>query len=485
MPPISPQGSRTGLVTALVIFVILFVTTTILWIYEGAERRNRDDRIADFERSRREILDDATATGGEVEALKKAATENPAYAGKTAMQVALTQRDELARAVAGGTAASPAQARTRITQVMERLKAPDVAAANPGITPTTPLADAVNGLLNRLAQLNQDLANQTKAVADAKAETQRVIAAQNDLLKQKDDQIAKINQDVQGQMAQIATYRTQAEGTVKAIETSSNTTLTQAQQQNEQLSAQINQANATIKQKDDQIAALQRRLGDIRVNPNEATVQKPDGEIVRLPGNNLAVINLGLGDQIVQGMTFEVYDKYTGIPALGADGTRNEEMPKGKASIEVVRILPGFSECRIIRKEAGHNLVQGDLIANLVYDKTQKYKFVVYGDFDLDGDGRASAGDAEVIRRLITQWGGTISSDVNVNTDFVVMGVEPTLPQRPGPDATAVEQAAYQRAENELNKYLDVQKQAMALQIPILNQNRFLNFVGYASQAGR
>ena len=151
----------------------------------------------------------------------------------------------------------------------------------------------------------------------------------------------------------------------------------------------------------------------------------------------------------------------------------------------MVRILPGFSECRIIRKEAGHNLVQGDLVSNLVYDKTQKYKFVVYGDFDLDGDGRASAGDAEVIRRLITQWGGTVTNDVNVNTDFVVMGVEPQLPSKPGNDATAVEQAAYQRAENELNKYLEVQKHAMDLKIPILNQNRFLNFVGYTSQAGR
>src|SRR5678815_252931 len=148
MPPISPQGSRTGLVTARVIFVILFVTTTILWIYEGAERRNRDDRIADFEKSRREILDDATATSGEVEALKTAARDNPAYAGKTAMQVALAQRDEMAKAVAGGTAANPAQAKQRITTVMDRLKAPDVSATNPGITPASPLADAVNGLLN-------------------------------------------------------------------------------------------------------------------------------------------------------------------------------------------------------------------------------------------------------------------------------------------------------------------------------------------------
>src|ERR671916_748287 len=48
MPAISPQGSRTGLVTALVIFVILFVTTTILYIYENAERRNRDQTLTDL-----------------------------------------------------------------------------------------------------------------------------------------------------------------------------------------------------------------------------------------------------------------------------------------------------------------------------------------------------------------------------------------------------------------------------------------------------
>jgi hypothetical protein len=289
---------------------------------------------------------------------------------------------------------------------------------------------------------------------------------------------------MQQEMAQLATFRQQNEGTVASIRQSSNTTLGQAQQQNEQLTSQLNQANATIKQRDQQIEQLTQRLRGIRVNPNEASIQKPDGEIVRLPGNNLVVINLGLGDQVVQGMTFEVYDKNIGVPALGADGTREGDMPTGKASIEVVRILPGYSECRIIRKEPGYNLVQGDLVVNLVYDKTQKYNFVVYGSFDLDADGRPSQGDAEVIRRLITQWGGNVVNEVNVNTDFVVMGIEPQVEAAPPAD-NAVEQAAHQRALQELDRYLDVRKQAMSLNIPILNQNRFLNFVGYTSQAAR
>ena len=481
MPPISPQGSRTGLVTALVIFVILFVTTTILWIYESAERRNRDDRIADYSKTYREVVDESTISSADVQSLLQASRDQPAYSGMSAMQVALKQREELAKAVAP-TATTPQQAKDRIAAALARASQQDVAA---NVTKTTGLADAVVRLSDRVAQLNQERADAAKAVEAAKAETAQTIGSRDQLLKQKDEQIAAVTKQVQDEMTQLATFRQQNEGTVKQIQQSSNTTLTQAQQQNEQLTAQLNQSNATIKQKDSQIEALQRRLGEIRVNPNEATVQKPDGTIVRLPGNNLAVINLGLGDQVVQGMTFEVYDKYNGIPALGADGTREGQMPAGKASLEVVRIGPGFSECRIIRKEQGVNLIQGDLIVNLVYDKSQKYNFVVYGDFDLDRDGRASAGDAEVIRRLITQWGGNVVNAVNVNTDFVVMGVEPEVPPDPGADATAVDQANHQRAVQALDRYLAVRTQATSLQIPILNQNRFLNFVGYTSQAGR
>ena len=483
MPPISPQGSRTGLVTALVVFVILFVSTTILWIYEGAERRNRDDRIAEYEKRYASVVDEATINGPEVAALSQAAEQNPAYSGMSAMRVALTQQGELVKLVAP-TATTPAQAKDRIAAALGRATQPDVAAANAQVTRTTGLADAVTAMANRLASLNAEREQLAKAVEAAKGETAQAIAQRDELLKQKDQQIAQVNQQLQEGMAQLATFRQQNEGTVEQIRTSSNTTLTQAQQQNEQLTAQLNQANANIQQLQNQVKTLQGRLGDIRVNPNEATVQKPDGEIVRLPGNNLAVINLGLGDQVVQGMHFEVYDKYAGVPALGADGTREGEMPQGKASLEVVRIGPGFSECRIVRKQPGYNLVQGDLIVNLVYDRSQKYNFVVYGDFDLDGDGRASAGDADVIRRLITQWGGNVVNDVNVNTDFVVMGVEPRVEGTPPAD-DAVAIAAHQRAVQALDRYLAVRTQAMQLNIPILNQNRFLNFVGYTSQAAR
>ena len=66
MPPISPQGSRTGMVTWLVIFVILFVTSTILFIYENAEKRNLQDRVARLESEKADLVSDATVTGPEM-----------------------------------------------------------------------------------------------------------------------------------------------------------------------------------------------------------------------------------------------------------------------------------------------------------------------------------------------------------------------------------------------------------------------------------
>jgi hypothetical protein len=108
----------------------------------------------------------------------------------------------------------------------------------------------------------------------------------------------------------------------------------------------------------------------------------------------------------------------------------------------------------------------------------------VYGNFDLNNDGRPESDDAEVIRRLITQWGGRVVNDVNVNTDFVVMGVEPTV-ETPTGDLDAVQRKQLAEQQAALRQYLDVRSAAMKLNIPILNQNRFLNFVGYASQAAR
>ena len=72
------------------------------------------------------------------------------------------------------------------------------------------------------------------------------------------------------------------------------------------------------------------------------------------------MIDLGVGDGLTPGTTFEVYDSQTGVPAPDAAGGRG--VPPGTATIEVVRIAPGYSECRVVRRAPRATINMGDLI---------------------------------------------------------------------------------------------------------------------------
>jgi hypothetical protein len=478
MPPISPQGSRTGLVTALVIFVILFVTSTILFIYENAERRKLEDSVQRLETRQAELASDAILTSSEMTQVQEAARN----ANTTAVEYLLGQRRDMAKTMTGSDL-PPDKLKVQVGQAVARATAKDVSDANVRVAGTNGLTQIVTALANGVGALQTERANLQGQVTAAAEQRKQDLAARDQLLKERDNQIAALQTKVEQDMAVTASYRQQNLGTVKNIEKTTTATLAQQQQSNEQLSSQLAQATATIAKHERTIEELSRRLKGIRAGTNEATIQKEDAHIVRVPDNNTVVIDLGIGDQLVKGMTFEVYDQQTGIPALG-DGMREGDMPEGKASIEVMRMLPGYSECRVIRRKPGYGLVIGDLVANLVYDSTQKYNFVVYGNFDLNNDGRAEPGDADVIKQLVTRWGGNITNEVNINTDFVVMGVEPKAePLRQDDDALVRQQKL--EAQQALDQYLNVLKQASSLNIPIMNQNRFLNFVGYKSQVMR
>jgi hypothetical protein len=105
---------------------------------------------------------------------------------------------------------------------------------------------------------------------------------------------------------------------------------------------------------------LDRPPAPTTVRPLLPTYSGPEspGSIVRLPGRDIAMINRGIGDQVRQGMTFDVYDKQAGLPAAQPAGNRQGP----KARLELIRIGPGFSECRVIQRAAGMPLVQGDLV---------------------------------------------------------------------------------------------------------------------------
>jgi len=128
--------------------------------------------------------------------------------------------------------------------------------------------------------------------------------------------------------------------------------------------------------------------------------------------NGILYLNVGMEDHVYRGLTFAIYDNSAPIPEDG----------KGKAEVEVFQVSQNVSAARIIRSTVKNPIVQEDIVANLIWDPKTSNRFVVAGEFDLDGDGNMDPDGIERIKEMILRWGGTLDEQVNVNTDFIVIG---------------------------------------------------------------
>jgi hypothetical protein len=136
--------------------------------------------------------------------------------------------------------------------------------------------------------------------------------------------------------------------------------------------------------------------------------------------------------------------------------------------------------------QPGATLSEGDIVANLVYDRNTTFHFVVYGNFDVDGNGIWTPQEADVVKSLVTRWGGKLDDKIGISTDFIVLGQEPPVPAltkqeledpilKDKYDKAVVAQKAWQTQVEAANNF----------NIPIMNQNRFMYYTGYFDQMKR
>ena len=483
-PPMSPQGSRAGLITAVVVLSILFVTSAIFAFYYNAEFNKADRDAKSLRETNTSFASNDFQQDPGFQDVMALRTSDPRYQGKSAAEVLMMQRDAANRALAG--VINPTQAETKYKQALGYATAKEVADAGVTVTANASLANAtIDTTKGLLAQATQ-VASLSEQLAATQQQLEQEVEQRKVVLGERDATIAEQGKKLEEALAELASRGEAGDQSVAKIQAEADRALRAAQKvnsaQQKELAARADQLDKL--QRDLELA--QNKLRAMRpVGTKENPVRQADGEIVRVPGRDNVFINLGKGQQISPGMTFEVYDRFSGVPAIGPDGTSSEgELPQGKASIEVVHVGPGQSECRIIRVTEGQSVIERDIVANLVYDKNTKYNFVVFGDFDLDQNGTPTPGDADVIKRLITGWGGRIQNTVNVNTDFVVLGVEPEVPLE-DENETATDIQRRQQAQQALDAYLQVRSEAIKLNIPIMNQNRFLYYVGYFEMSQR
>lgn len=480
--PVTQQGSRAGLITTVVILSIVSVLAIILAFWFSAEKRKVDAQLDSITRKYKDVIPESALSGSELGALRDYAKEN-SLGDLKPWDILVQQRNALVRVVDGKDAAEtntmPMASKEAAAALADAAKAADLPSA------TDNLAGAVKILAEKIAAQQAALAERDKLVTDATESAKTAAEGFTKSLGDKDTEVQKIRSEADKAIADAAADRKAKQDQLDQIEkdrAAERQAHTDAVAKKD-LEVAANKADS--KKLAERLAAAQAKFDRMRVGVSEPVLRHGDGKIIGFSGKDIVTVNLGQGAQLIPGMTFEVFDKNKGIPKVNPLSA-TEETPAGKASIEVISIGLTSSECRITRQTTGAQLVEGDIIFNVVYDPATRYNFYVFGKFDLDNNNVATAQEADIVKKLIGQWGGRVVDQINVDTDFLVIGKEPVVP-----DYTAEELAQPENvkkkadAEKEVEDYAAVLQKARELHIPILNQNRFLHFTGASELVAR
>jgi len=310
-------------------------------------------------------------------------------------------------------------------------------------------------------------------VAELQAEVDRLVEANTEQRSNFDrrarelgDQLAEVDQD-------RARYRNERDEEMARLardfeshREQSTADLTRERQHNAALEQHQRQLQ-------DRFTALQEKFAGLLTKPEElSTARQPDGRILTaIPGDDVVYVNLGRKHKLVRGLEFAVYSASSGIPADG----------RAKARIEVVSMDAESAECKINGLAPNEVILEGDLIANPIYDPDRPVTFVVAGKFDLDHDGTTDPDGAATIESMITHWGGTVSGELTALTDFMVLGQAPRRPRHVAEGSSQQAQRA-QAMQQAVDRYEETVAAARTLAVPVLTQEVFLNFLGYTGR---
>lgn len=382
--------------------------------------------------------------------------------------------------------------------------------ARPAVTSLSADGDKPGTLVSRLADANEKLLAEKKlAEVNLKASKDAVGEAAAELAK-REAELARLRNEmasvVATSKAKVDVSEAEAESKSKeAVQRSQEAALKIAAADEEVKAAtkSLNDAiaahQAALAQKDEQAAAKDRQLAQAKEDlkraydkirnahqPMASDVATVDSVVTEVLDNGDACIKLGSAERVRLGMTFEVF------PADSVIHLQAGNTVIGKATLEVYRVSQHDCVARVVRRSAGNaRLLVGDGVVNLAYNPYAEVNFVVYGAFDINNTKNPNVvtEDENRVKSLITSSGGKVieidPNDPQVilspDVDYLVLGKEPVSPVEPtGDEATNVASiSAFKRAQKNYNLYMSLMGQARQMQIPVLNQNRFLELVGF------
>ena len=434
-----------------ILVVVLFVLTVVFYFQAQAAQRE----VAGMEQANAEFIRPEERARDEVRQLVAAASGER----KSLVGYLVDSRRDIMQRVTG----TPTDSVERLGQRLSNVEGADSSSL------LRVAEDAIRRNQDLQDRLNQANAAVQRAQQDAANETQRVASIEEGFR----ETISQLSAEVAGYRDEVESLRGEYGQARLSMDRRVSDIRTRADDRVSILGSQLDQARADLRSSEEQLRELrgQGRTTGVRPRPEESLA---DGVIVSInEGDRQVTINRGSKDKVTLGMTFAVYNDAREI-APDAQGN----YPRGKANLEVIRVFDDRSIARINGAVAGRPILQGDVVANAVYDPNKVYKFVVYGFFDADGDGVESFGETRAIEASIRNWNGRVVDSLSGDVDFVVLGTRPSLPPEPDITATAEEIQQYQEALTRVERYDNLFNTAVSAGLPVLNQNRFYTLVG-------
>jgi len=342
---------------------------------------------------------------------------------------------------------------------------------------TESLSALLDTRARRIDRLRSDLEQARAAADNARADLQKKVEELAQERRRHDETIAGLREEIGVYRDGVEAYGSDVQDVIADNNERVERIRSDAAETEAQLRAQLSRLEEEILIQEETINGLREEVAAETLRPVEEYALVDATVVATEPAEQLVFLDIGRSQRVVLGMTFEIY-----TTAAAIRPTQNGDYPSGKATVEVVRIDPESSACRIIREVRGNPVVEGDVAANAVYDPDKTYTFVVFGNFDPDDDGVATPQGRNPIIGLISGWGGVVVDELSGSTDFLVLGQRPILPPEPPADAPLPIIQDFLQRQRDRQRYDRLFEIARQTGIPVLNENRLYTLTGYSGE---
>lgn len=443
------SGGGTGVLVALVVFVLTTVFLLVMTIVFFSGKNAAEDRANTAQAELDSFINRAQQQADDAKAVRAAAsTERQSVYG-----FLMNQKAETAAWIAGNRTADLAAMQSELGIPADQTVKGVVTDLRRQLRAKT---DEAASLTTRIGDLNRQLSAARDATEQARAEgEQRVEAIRGEI-----NQYARAADDLQKQVSDARV----------SIEQTKDDRENRHRSRVGELQTEIDELRAERSVLDSRLLALEAKVRAIELKPANPA-ELVDGRVIAVEGAGEQVfIDIGRVDRVVPGMTFEVFEDANAIASS----------PRGKATLQVLRVGDATSTAKVIRQTTGRPVVKDDVIANAVFNPQYSFKFLVHGKFDVDGDGRPSDAEADYVRSRIVEWGGEVvtGDQLTGDLDFLVLGYQPPMPSPLPFDATEAQISANLEARQARETYDRLFRQASDARIPVLNWHRFLTLTG-------